>query len=127
MILSQYFKLDKIKNKWICQVNKNNQMCNVELSNSGNTSGRRNHLESIDGLTQNETHSKSQQEESNKLAKMLESAPYSHDSKRGQKLNKVVLDFIIACNQPISLVEHPSFVNMLKTFDNRHNQRYFQK
>ncbi len=40
----RFYILDKVKNKYICQVEENGIKCLRELSNTGNTSGRRDHI-----------------------------------------------------------------------------------
>lgn len=129
--LKNCFKLDKINSKWICQVKlPNGKTCDCQLSNNENTSGRRKHIEAkhkdicIEKQEQEPTSAPSEPISSshNSIDSMLK--PYPADSSRSQKLNKAVLNFLIQSNQPLSIVEDPSFVEMLKNFDSRYCPRY---
>ena len=109
--------------KWVCQVIVNEKKCGAELSKSGNTSGRKGHITSMhkDILEK----AKENIEKTISLRDSLQG--YSTNSIRYIKyikLNRAVLNFIVRKNQPISLVDDPDFLEMLKEFDPRHVQRY---
>ena len=109
--LKDLFLLDKPKNKWICQVKIGQSICGQELANTGNTSGRLNHIKykhkQIE-LAKPKTNPKTTQSDSASESPFKLLGEYSHDSLRGQKLNQAVLEFIINTSQPIK---------MLKVFD----------
>ena len=45
--IKDIYVLDKVQNKWICQVKiGNDKICGAALANSGKTSGRTTHIES---------------------------------------------------------------------------------
>ena len=101
--IKDLFRLDKPLNKWICQIKVGEEMCNAQISCNGNTSGRnfhvqKKHSEIFRALTNDDK----PVTESLKVGNTI--LPYHPDSTRVMKLNRAVLDFIIATNQPISVV-----------------------
>ena len=119
--LVDLFILDKPKMKWVCQVMVNGKKCGAELSKSGNTSGRKGHITSMhkDIILEK---AKENIEKTISIRDSLQG--YATNSMRYIKLNRAVLNFIVRKNQPISLVNDPDFLEMLKEFDPRHVQRY---
>lgn len=118
------FHLNTAENKWVCQVKVRNTICGTKLAKCGNTSSRKLHVEA------KHPHiilfsSKMNQAQKPSVAEQITNTttPYPKDSLKYKKLNKAVLDCVIDCNLPLSIVDHPTFLAMLHAFDPRHQQR----
>ena len=124
---SDYFIHDKIRGKRICQVvisgnekDGNIKLCNKELTYFTSTSGMNGHLRSYHKHIKFNTKNQFQNEGAPTSIKsaLLNENHYEVESIRYKTLTNHVIDFLTATNQPLSLVDNPSFIKMLNKFDN---------
>jgi hypothetical protein len=101
--------------------NNNVKYCNAEFSDHGNTSCMRSHINSKHKNIKMCIYevAKSQRERSIKNA-YANINVYKGDSERHKNLTNAVVEFLVETNQPLSLVDNPSFIKMLNKFDNKY-------
>ena len=119
--LQDLFLLDKLLNKWVCQVKTGDKICNAKIICNGNTSGRTYH---INGKHPNIRLEGKEFKHSNDTPAIdTKLFMYKPDCERVHNLNQAVLEFIVSTNQPVSVVEDPAFVQMLAAFDAKYKLR----
>lgn len=125
-LLEDLFREDIASGKWRCQVKVGSEQCTQLITKHRNTSGRKNHILRkhpeicLKGISQPPSQSDNKQQ---KIFDAIETNEYPRDSPKNLRLNRLVLDFIIGCNLPLSIVEHPRFLAMVKGFDSKYQQR----
>ena len=126
----EYFVNDKLKGKLICKVIISGdettgtvKYCNKELSDNGNTSSMNGHLKAchknIKFLMKNNEEASICTPSTIKNA-LLNKNHYDFESERYKVLTESILDFLAETNQPLSIVDNPSFIKMLNKFDSKY-------
>lgn len=54
-----------------------------------------------------------------KTKRGIDTTPYPIDSPRNKELNQLVIDMVLGCDIPFSVVDHPKFIQLLLEFDPR--------
>mgnify|MGYP003384874895 CR=1 FL=1 len=122
------FVHDQVADRWVCQVKKINEkgesvICGRTLAKLGNTTGRHSHLNSfhphVKLVGQINSPSKPETRSILEEFKRVVADPYPEDSLQNKKINKAMIEFIIACNLPISIVDHIKFKEFVGVLDPR--------
>lgn len=127
--IQNLFLQDKPKKKWICQVKIGESICGTELADCGNVSGRTKHIERkhphITLIKKNSSNlPKTTKETEDSILDKLSNTTHAIGSLKYKKLNAAVLEYLILKNLPLSHADDPVFLNLLHTFDAKHNQRW---
>lgn len=136
--LKSIFSLCKLSNKWICLVAvEGSRICGTRLSHCGNTSIRTEHVRRKHPHIKMMSSKKSVA--SSTKATIPETAPptncqllattttntttvanapsFSSNSARCRIVNRAVVDFVVCCDLPLSIVDHPKFRALLKLLE----------
>ena len=124
----QYFEIDKSRGKLICKVVMsgdkslgNARYCNAELAYNNNTSAMNGHLKAHHKNIQFKTKNTKNINAPNVIKNSLLNAnSYDFDTEKYKTISEHIIQFIAETNQPLSIVDEPSFIKLLSKLESKY-------